>query len=74
MSSDRSELIRQLKEYRNSLISSKKDVKISKGGKQKTLIKNENKGYMDAIVLALLTGLASGIMIGITLMVTNILA
>ncbi len=59
--SPREQLFKQLKEYRNSLVVNKER---HEKGVQKTIGKypiNNNKGYADALVLALLTGLVGGL-------------
>jgi len=62
----RENLIKELKEYREKLASPEN--KVTKG-KQKVYTRYDKRGYTDALILSLLTGLASGIMIGISLMI-----
>lgn len=67
----RQKLIDELKELRSSI--KKEQTKAPTKARQKIFI-NDKKGYTDAILLALLTGLASGIIIGISVMVSNIVS
>ena len=63
----RENLIKELKEYREKLAPQPKVTK----GKQKVYTRYDKRGYTDALILSLLTGLAGGIMIGVSLMICS---
>lgn len=65
----RENLIKDLKEYREKLASPEN--KITKGRQKVYTPRYDKKGYTDALILSLLTGLASGIMIGVSLMICS---